>query len=577
MVILLAVLMGTTGVLCIVGAAASWKNGVTMGPGGTWETAGVFSYILHVIFGLLMLAAVAPTSMAEERQRGSLDILAATALSTRAIVVGKWLGTFRFAAFMAVGPGLLALAMATGESKSSYGFGPGLPPEYYQEISLGARIFGVGVVVATILSHGALITSIGLALAVWIKRQSRAIAFSVGLFVLVTAAWPIFASIIFSGSGWRGQSIASLSPVVACVNFLNFFGRRWYAYAGEILWWASFWAVEVFIVAMGLLCLTVRTFDVCFDRIPDRPWRVSLRTIVVTILAGMIGAGSLVGAVSNWSDGAIAHDLDGPTTIGILAYSFLVAIGLVLIAVETAMAGRRMQTTVPDKDAGLSTKRLILGRAWKSFRLVLLLAIGPAVLAMALSTAPWKPLYQTKTSTNVSGPPVVSYELITEHVPRVGEVGPGHRMMAAGLWVVTILVHGAAAIGVSLALTTVKRWSRRTLAIAAGFAVLVVLVVPLFLDMITNDNVVTAAMWNFVVASDALLGLLICRLSFSTGDILWCVLIWDVVNAVITIGLLWWTIRIWQRQILSLPEGKAAIEIGDEVGDLIVETALIGD
>ena len=71
------------------------------------------SYILHVIFGLLMLAAIAPTSMAEERQRGSLDLLAATALSTRDIVIGKWLGTFRLVWPMTIGPGLLALAMAT--------------------------------------------------------------------------------------------------------------------------------------------------------------------------------------------------------------------------------------------------------------------------------------------------------------------------------------------------------------------------------------------------------------------------------------------------------------------------------
>ena len=71
-----------------------------------WEIAGVFSYMLHVIFGLLMLAAIAPTSMAEERQRGSLDILAATALSTRAIVVGKWLGTFRLVVAHGHRPGI---------------------------------------------------------------------------------------------------------------------------------------------------------------------------------------------------------------------------------------------------------------------------------------------------------------------------------------------------------------------------------------------------------------------------------------------------------------------------------------
>ena len=56
------------------------ERDVTIGPGATsGAVAGVFSYILHLIFGLLMLSAIAPTWMTQERQRGSLDILAATA------------------------------------------------------------------------------------------------------------------------------------------------------------------------------------------------------------------------------------------------------------------------------------------------------------------------------------------------------------------------------------------------------------------------------------------------------------------------------------------------------------------
>ena len=81
-----------------------------------WPIVGICSYMLHMIFGLLMLAAIAPTSMAEERQRGSLDLLATTTLSTRAIVVGKWLGTFRLVWPITIGPGLLAVAMATARS-----------------------------------------------------------------------------------------------------------------------------------------------------------------------------------------------------------------------------------------------------------------------------------------------------------------------------------------------------------------------------------------------------------------------------------------------------------------------------
>ena len=68
---------------------------------------GVCGMILQLIFGLLMLSAVAPMSMAEERQRGSLDLLAATTLSTPTIVLGKWLGTLRLVLLLAIGPGLM--------------------------------------------------------------------------------------------------------------------------------------------------------------------------------------------------------------------------------------------------------------------------------------------------------------------------------------------------------------------------------------------------------------------------------------------------------------------------------------
>ena len=103
-----------------------------------------------------MLSAVAPMSMSEERQRGSLDLLAATTLSTPTIVLGKWLGTLR-------------LVAAAGDRAGTDGIRPGhgtsrrpsaLParresgPTYYEELSRGALLFGAGLLVATILVHG---------------------------------------------------------------------------------------------------------------------------------------------------------------------------------------------------------------------------------------------------------------------------------------------------------------------------------------------------------------------------------------------------------------------------------------
>jgi hypothetical protein len=57
-------------------------------------------------------------------------------------------------------------------------------------VSLGPRLVAAAMVVATILIYGGALASLGLALATWIKRQSRAIATSVTVLVLVTIAWP---------------------------------------------------------------------------------------------------------------------------------------------------------------------------------------------------------------------------------------------------------------------------------------------------------------------------------------------------------------------------------------------------
>ena len=188
-----------------------------------------------------------------------------------------------------------------------------MPPDYYRMITLGARCYGVIVVIATILAHGALITSVGLALAVWIKRQSRAIAMSVGSFILVTAAWPIVMSITYRDrSPVSAEALLTLAPSWLAAAFVRFLHESEYGFVGGMLWCGTFWAVEVFVLAMGLLWLTVRTFDGCFDRIPDRPHRISVRAVVVMILAGMIGAGSLVGAIDSWIEGVEPESLSRP-------------------------------------------------------------------------------------------------------------------------------------------------------------------------------------------------------------------------------------------------------------------------
>jgi len=303
MVGLLVLVGGSTDIACVVGAFAAWRHGISPRMfAGSAVIAGIFGYVLQVSFGLLILSAVAPMSMSEERQRGSLDVLAATPLSTRTIVLGKWWGTFRLVPLLAIGPGLMAVALATAHDVQPTPPTPwGLP----REPSLGYRLFGAALLVATILAHGAATTSVGLALAIWVKRQSRAIALSVGLFVLVAVGWPVLIGVLGGRGDHRDASgLAALSPMFCTGYFAPLVTIR-----GDELrdfcWWAAFWVVELTLWAVGVLWLTVRTFDHCFERMPEWP-RPSSRLPLVLGLAVTIACGCAIRAFASWGYGIVS-------------------------------------------------------------------------------------------------------------------------------------------------------------------------------------------------------------------------------------------------------------------------------
>jgi ABC-type transport system involved in multi-copper enzyme maturation permease subunit len=259
--------------------------GVTTGLAIAWEaidmmvhgiavvgpSAGGFGYIFQVILGLLLLGAVAPMSLSEERQRGSLDVLLATPLSTRRIVVGKWWGTFRLVPLLALCPALMILGMATADLGPWMARMPAATRDHYNHLTLAERLYGVGLFIVTILAHGAATTSVGLALATWGKRQGRAIALSVGLVVLVAIAWPILVYAIFrsptSLTSWAAH-LATLSPFYIAVTLPDMLTFR-PDNARELLRWGSYWGLAVALFALVLLELTVRTFDACFERMPE--------------------------------------------------------------------------------------------------------------------------------------------------------------------------------------------------------------------------------------------------------------------------------------------------------------------
>src|SRR5262249_31772979 len=146
---------------------------------------------LLVSAGLLLLSVSAATSLGEDRQRGSLDVLLATPLSTRSIVLGKWWGAFRGVPPLAVLPVLIAAALAT---HTGFALGP-------------ARIGGL------VVAYGAAITSLGLALATWLPRMGRAIGLTAGLYVAVLIGAIPARNLFGAGPSGAGDGFASASPL----------------------------------------------------------------------------------------------------------------------------------------------------------------------------------------------------------------------------------------------------------------------------------------------------------------------------------------------------------------------------
>src|SRR5581483_3135032 len=89
-----------------------------------------------------------------------------------------------------------------------------------------------------------------------------------------------------------------------------------------------------------------------------------------------------------------------------------------------------------------------------------------------------------KTTTDASGTQVTTFVPAEEPADAAWKVRLGHRLLAAALFVLTILVHGAGAVGMGLALAVARGWPRRLLGIGLGFLLLVAVVLPLDLRIL---------------------------------------------------------------------------------------------
>jgi hypothetical protein len=215
----------------------------------TYISAGVCAFMVSI--GLLMISVTSATALAEERAYVSLDVLLTTLLSTRAIVQGKWWGAFRVVPRLAVLPAVLAISA-------------GLRSGHWVAVMPYAVL-----IAGLVLAYGAVITSLGLALAAWQPRLSRAVGWSVTAFLAATVIYPTIALLTMR-----------LGPDDAVFLWVSpFFGMLipmgWLSWVQghdtfEGLFAMFVWIILTSAVAYALLRATIANFDRLLGRLPER-------------------------------------------------------------------------------------------------------------------------------------------------------------------------------------------------------------------------------------------------------------------------------------------------------------------
>lgn len=217
----------------------------TSTPSPGWFPAYVDAF--QVAIGMMLLLIPASLATAEERSRGSLDILLTTPISSRRIVLAKWWGVYRQVPQVLALPAVVASALA-----------------WRDETGRGALVL----LLANVLAAAAAWTSLGLALSTWIPRVGRSVSTAVAFYTMGAFGLPVLAMTLFSGPWAIGQGLAMMSPFYGTFNLTV--GIVTPRYFDGLLAWGLGWAVAQTAMAAALLLATLATFDRCLGRMPER-------------------------------------------------------------------------------------------------------------------------------------------------------------------------------------------------------------------------------------------------------------------------------------------------------------------
>ncbi len=208
----------------------------------------------QVTIGLLLLSTGAATSLAEERVRGSLDVLLSTPMSTRSILAGKWWGSYRRILNVAIWPAILTIPLLVD----------------------GGSWVALLILLGLVLAYGAAITSLGLALATWVSRTGRAVALCMTIHVGWMIVWAFVVAFLFGSPAMHHIPLMIGDPPFGVFVGTFAVSRMDYPF-GPMVDITPSSLVPPLIVWIAVICgfaallflATLVTFDGCLDRISD--------------------------------------------------------------------------------------------------------------------------------------------------------------------------------------------------------------------------------------------------------------------------------------------------------------------
>jgi ABC-type transport system involved in multi-copper enzyme maturation permease subunit len=206
--------------------------------------------MFQVAIGLLLLSVSAATSLAQERARGSLDVLLSTPLSTCSILVGKWWGAFRLAPHVIFWPAVLAGILVYD----------------------GGSWFAYFLLLSLILAYCVAIASLGLALSTWISRLGRSVTICVALCVGFSFCWMFLVMSLFNRDQW-GVPLIMGSPLYGTASATSLITQGPTSVVGSgtrpTIVGALLWITVHSGTALMLFAATLATFNSCLGRTSD--------------------------------------------------------------------------------------------------------------------------------------------------------------------------------------------------------------------------------------------------------------------------------------------------------------------